>query len=464
MDERQQEIWDRIRAFELDDPNAATPFSARLASEQNWTPEFTERAISEYRKFTLLAVVAGHPVSPPPLVDAVWHLHLTYTQNYWERFCPDALGMTLHHHPTSGGPDEDEKFRAMYDQTRKSYARLFGHAPPQDIWPDLRADATLPGMLVHQRPEPLPWLWPALAATLLCAAFGCARLIGNLNPMELHGPAFLVFYALFAGGLFAFAWWLRHANRNPSQVDEESTAGISIAETGFLSGGKRQAVDAVVTALATRRVVEYIPAAGLIQRTHRPCVNDDPFEQSLLKVLGKGSRSVQDLPDFLGEEFKRLEESLQSRGLWVAGRAWVPMCLVPFGVALVAPALGIIKIALGLNQARPVIFLIFASLATIVAACVLFLPFPVRSKAGDRFLESKRMSLPARGASSSESLPWAVALIGSAALLGTPWAPLSQALHPAAGNPISAEVPVGGGCGGGDGGGGVSTGGGGCSG
>jgi hypothetical protein len=65
-------------------------------------------------------------------------MHLTYTQSYWGRFCPDVLGKPLHHNPTKGGSAEGEKFRDWYEKTLASYRRLFGHAPPGDIWPDPR--------------------------------------------------------------------------------------------------------------------------------------------------------------------------------------------------------------------------------------------------------------------------------------------------------------------------------------
>ena len=73
----------RLEEFNIDDPDSSFPFSAKLAEQQGWTAEFTTRAIGEYKRFCYLAVVAGHPVSPSQTVDEVWHLHLTYSYNYW---------------------------------------------------------------------------------------------------------------------------------------------------------------------------------------------------------------------------------------------------------------------------------------------------------------------------------------------------------------------------------------------
>src|SRR5580765_7144822 len=128
-------LWQRIVSFPIDSPGVHLPFSARLAKENGWTPEFTARAIEEYRRFAFLAMAAGHPVSPSDAVDQVWHFHLTYTDNYWKQFCAEILRGPLHHHTTEGGPAEHEKFKEWYRRTKKSYRDHFGEEPPRDLWP-----------------------------------------------------------------------------------------------------------------------------------------------------------------------------------------------------------------------------------------------------------------------------------------------------------------------------------------
>src|SRR5690606_12088021 len=78
---------------------------------------------------------AGHPVTPSEEVDQAWHLHLTYTRSYWQRFCPLALGSELHHQPTAGGDTERAKFYEWYARTLDSYLHVFGEPPPGNIWP-----------------------------------------------------------------------------------------------------------------------------------------------------------------------------------------------------------------------------------------------------------------------------------------------------------------------------------------
>ncbi|MBC9928862.1 hypothetical protein ICL07_00655 [Chitinophaga qingshengii] len=131
---RQDPLWLRIVAFQLDDPTAALPFSRKLARENKWDATFTQRAIAEYRRFIYLCCISPTGASPSTVIDEVWHLHLLYTQNYWEEFCEKALGRKLHHHPSKGGPPEKDKHDDWFLQTLRLYKAVFGESPPTDIW------------------------------------------------------------------------------------------------------------------------------------------------------------------------------------------------------------------------------------------------------------------------------------------------------------------------------------------
>ena len=130
----QQALWQRIRAHRLDDPDASLCFSRRLARDNHWSQVFTDRVIDEYRRFVLLAMVAGHPVTPSDEVDQAWHLHLLYTHDYWGAFIA-LLPRPLHHGPTRGGAAEGRKYSDWYSKTLHSYWCVFGEHPPIDVWP-----------------------------------------------------------------------------------------------------------------------------------------------------------------------------------------------------------------------------------------------------------------------------------------------------------------------------------------
>jgi hypothetical protein len=127
-------VWDALFHYSIGPADAAYSFVARLAHENGWTREHAARVVDEYKKFCFLAITADHPVTPSDAVDQAWHLHLTYTRDYWERFCPKILGRPLHHGPTMGGLAEQHRFFEQYAQALHSYERVFG-APPADIWP-----------------------------------------------------------------------------------------------------------------------------------------------------------------------------------------------------------------------------------------------------------------------------------------------------------------------------------------
>src|SRR5262249_13135743 len=110
-------------------------FSLRLARENGWSRHYAGRVIAEYKKYCYLALAAGHRVSPSDAVDQAWHLHLIYTRSYWDEFCARVLRRPFHHNPSPGGAEQRDKFRALYAETLVSYRRVFGLAPPDDIWP-----------------------------------------------------------------------------------------------------------------------------------------------------------------------------------------------------------------------------------------------------------------------------------------------------------------------------------------
>lgn len=135
MQTRDHPLWAAIQQFPIGGTAQALSFAERLRRENGWNAAFAARVLGEYRRFCFLAVTSGHAVTPSDAVDQAWHLHLTYTRDYWERFCPDALGRTLHHEPTAGGHAEQHRFHQQYAETLRSYEASVGKLPSTDIWP-----------------------------------------------------------------------------------------------------------------------------------------------------------------------------------------------------------------------------------------------------------------------------------------------------------------------------------------
>jgi hypothetical protein len=128
-------LWQRLADHQIGPADASLSFAARLARENRWSLPHAERVIGEYKRFCYLAMRAGHEVTPSDAVDQAWHLHLTYSRDYWQTFCAQVLRADLHHGPTQGGPVERDRFYRQYAATLAAYETAFGEAPPADIWP-----------------------------------------------------------------------------------------------------------------------------------------------------------------------------------------------------------------------------------------------------------------------------------------------------------------------------------------
>lgn len=131
-----ESLWRRIRDYQFDKDGADLTFTKRLARENGWSIDFARRVTDEYKRFIYLVCTTDGVLTPSQEVDDVWHLHLIYTRDYWERFCRETLERDLHHTPTEGGPSEADKFRAAYRRCHTRYGEEFGDHPPTDIWPD----------------------------------------------------------------------------------------------------------------------------------------------------------------------------------------------------------------------------------------------------------------------------------------------------------------------------------------
>lgn len=131
----EQQLWEAICRFDLDQYGVDFSFSKRLQRENGWSAGFAERAIGEYKKFMFLICVSGEALTPSDEVDQVWHLHLLYTRSYWEDFCGKVLGRTIHHGPTKGGVAEADKFEDWYARTKQWYRKKFEQEPPTNLWP-----------------------------------------------------------------------------------------------------------------------------------------------------------------------------------------------------------------------------------------------------------------------------------------------------------------------------------------
>ena len=175
-----QALWQRLEPHEIGPPDASLTFADRLARENRWTPEHASRVILEYKRFCYLARTAGHQVTPSDAVDQAWHLHLTYSRDYWQTFCPDVLGADLHHGPTAGGQVERARYYDQYAATLKAYEAAFGDPPPSDIWPDAKRRCEADPLSLRGNPKDVFILTKTEAVTAICVIGAVAIIVGGM--------------------------------------------------------------------------------------------------------------------------------------------------------------------------------------------------------------------------------------------------------------------------------------------
>lgn len=394
-----QATWEKLESFQLNkNNNAVFDFSARLAKENGWSRAYTARIIQEYKRFLLLAMHAGHPVSPSEAVDQAWHLHLVYTRSYWQHLCTEVLGRPLHHEPTAGGLDESTKFHLQYEDTLASYRRVFGAEPPADIWPtadecfkpklnrwvDVSRHWTLPkpAWLRNVRPRVVI---PAAAAVVLALMLPGCR---DLNVFDYRGEAFLKFYVTGFVLALMLSWMITRSARAERQErlsDEMLTDPYEIA---FLGGGGRRMVDAALAALFTRGLLKLdAPKNGRAKIGAAPAreeVDLHLVEHQVWQALPKNSMAeVGDVRKALIPVAQGMQESLATRG-YVFGPAQLRrlswLAALPL---LVMMLIGAAKFCIGLSHGRPILFLVFCLFASLVILLLRLSWMKKRTAAGE---------------------------------------------------------------------------------
>lgn len=444
--------WARLCLHRFDDPDSALDFRARLAREQGWSLAQADAAIEEYRRFCLLATVEAVPMTPSDAVDQVWHLHLQYTRDYWDVFCPQVLGRVLHHGPTSGGAAEGVRYRDQYADTLAAYQRRFGE-PPAAWWPDSRERFRAPQRFVRidtertwciRRPD---WRRIRRGAVLLASIVGWSGITAAspMNPFDLSAARFLSLYTplmviVFVGCLV----WRRAMRHQHDGADRPPT--LDTWQAAYLAGGPTRVVDAGVADLLARGALAWEPGTKSLRITRREDV-DEPLAQILKCVRADGApkRVIHRCTPMLDS----IRRSLVARHLWcdpdvarrIAGLSSIPAwLLVGFGV---------LRILLGIVRGRQIEDLTVLVVLATVGALFLLLQRPTRTPAGDRLLATlKARHAHAIRAPRIDDLAIGVALGGTVVLATTAHAGYHTARNPSGDGGGGGESDGGSGCGG----------------
>jgi uncharacterized protein (TIGR04222 family) len=469
------ELLARIEAFDIDGPTPpALTFPARLARENGWPRPFAARVVREYKRFVFLAVTAGRPVCPSEQVDAAWHLHLTYTRSYWKRFCGEVLGRPLHHDPTKGGPAEADKHLRMYADTFAAYREAFGHDPPADIWPPagVRFGDDLHHVAVNTRHN---WVVPKAGVkrtAAVAAAVGLVGLAGGAggNPFDLEGKDFLsqflwpLLFAAFALGL-AIRWFMKGSAG-------DDVPALNWADAAYLTGGKNRLLTAAIARAVQTGSAKVSDDRQMLDRAGPEPA--DPLERAVWKALPVAKREflkLRDLGTAVELAYAERAEGLKAEGLLLTSdRRLGVWFLTVLPLLLVALGAGVPRLVMGVANDKPSGYLVVTLIGSFLAFVILCGLTPRRTRKGDAALARLKaehgMLKHAKLAGGGYDAGLAVALFGTAALVGTALDPVTS-WYPRATGEASYSGGCGAGCGGGgggDGGGGDGGGGGGCGG
>jgi uncharacterized protein (TIGR04222 family) len=435
MDSPQTELYKRIQAFSLDQSDDQLSFSKRLAKDNCWSLDYTQRVIEEYKKFTFLAVAAGHPVAPSEQVDQVWHLHLSYTRSYWQEFCPKILQTPLHHEPSRGGSSEQLKFEDWYSRTLESYKQFFGQIPPIDIWSDPkdRFGRDLQVVRVNTQHN---WIVPKLSlnslpkwqhqqtvilflfCTLASLVTGCQIVSPISNPLNFTGGEFLRFYLLLSIGVLFLAYCLRVYVLLPDGNPVEKPVSLDPYEAAYLAEGKNRVVDTAITSLVQK---EYVTVERIKRNLRLEGAVEglsDPVEQAVAQAITSEGCHIDKVriqaTQTIAPIINRIHTRLHQLELLVSHKQSFKIQTYPAILIMALLGLGIAKICVGISRGKPVGYLFLICSVVAIIGFYLWQNPKHRSRYGDQVLQDLRTRMSLTALSSTEpQLCLAFALLGT---------------------------------------------------
>jgi uncharacterized protein (TIGR04222 family) len=298
-----------------------------------------------------------------------------------------------------------------YSQTLESYERMFGEAPPADIWPTPQQrfatagqgrwiDSSRHWVLSKRRVlTTASWLFLLIALPL---ANGCAGQEA-IGPFALGGSGFLVFYGcllLVTAGLACVIHW-----RAQPAIEAEGEDVTDPYEIACLAGGPRAAVTAALAALLTGGHVELhrkwkagflglFRSDWILQQGEALPKDAHHLEKTLHSALKDTQRTLLDVFKIGCAQVEPLSTKLTKRGL-VFDPENMPVSRnrIPGLIMLATVLLGAVRVIQGLSNHEEVGFLVtMMALAAVVGVSVAFRP-AFRTTAGRESSSSSRRGM-----------------------------------------------------------------------
>jgi uncharacterized protein (TIGR04222 family) len=393
-----------------------------------------------------------------------------------------VLGKPLHHVPTRGGPAERERHVAQYNQTLSTYEQVFGHAPPADIWPhaEVRFDKDARFERVNRADA---WIirkprFPRFTqkGALVAGAIVAPLLVGVVNPLDMDGPQFLVFYAILCSIAVVIAYAVRQFLRRDEPADD--TKPLTPYEVACLANGPPGVLRTCLASLLVNERLDPVDDGKTKKFKSVPSLDKGghDMERAMLTVAERVGATTGELLEAGKPAAESIERSLQDRKLMETQESFVAARWVPVAILAAVFLLGLTKLVIGIGRDKPVLFLAGTLIVLFICTVIVFLRVPLRTRRGDELLNQlksqhdrlKSLDLypqgPMTGAPlASNDLLLAAGLFGLAALHHPDIDALNKTLKPIS-DQSSSGCGASSGCGGGGDGGGCGGGCGGCGG
>ncbi|RYG65298.1 TIGR04222 domain-containing membrane protein, partial [bacterium] len=239
---------------------------------------------------------------------------------------------------------------------------------------------------------------------------GCST-TRSLNPYDWYGGEFLTLYWSLCAIATVLYLWLRSQMTLPADASfplqrPDPYALARLSHPGHL------ATDAALCALLSHGfiqadnngVITWVP--GVAQPTH-------PFELRVYNQVGTSNR-LAEIRRGVRSSLEDFDNQLQNYGLLLTDERRAKVQALALGLAALLLTFGGIKILVGLQRERPVLFLVFSCLLVLVVAGFAVTTFaPHRTRRGELYLQDLRNSVR-RADAYDPSLPTAVIVAGAA--------------------------------------------------
>ena len=250
-----------------------------------------------------------------------------------------------------------------------------------------------------------------------------------MNPFDLSGRDFLVFWLFGAAIAFAITFVMRTASAGLRGFElDDALAPLSPIDVAYLAGGIERAIEAAVAGLHHRGLVE-VDAGGIkLAADLGDPVGLTEVERHVLAELRGGIRgsatSIAAIVRSAHGLDLELQAKLEASGLLVARQGARRLWLLAPGIAWIG--VGLIKVFVGLSRGRPVTILVLLLLVSGFLFATIARPPRLASRGKSALdalrarsygLETTASAAPQQLTGSDVSL--AYALFGTSVTLGT---------------------------------------------